>query len=71
MFMLWCCADADMLASGNAYRLSNTGEGLRWLLMADAPCHSYVLLHACVSLPVCAPVNARHSNMQQMCSELN
>jgi hypothetical protein len=25
MFMLWCCADADMLASGNAYRLSNTG----------------------------------------------
>jgi hypothetical protein len=28
MFMLWCCADADMLASGNAYRLSNTGQGL-------------------------------------------
>jgi hypothetical protein len=32
MFMLWCCADADMLASGNAYRLSNTGAGLLFMI---------------------------------------
>ena len=70
MFMLWCCADADMLASGNAYRLSNTGGGLHMLLRADALCYSRVLLHACVSLPACATVNARHPHSQQMCSGL-
>lgn len=25
MFQLWCLADGDLLAEGNAYRLSNTG----------------------------------------------
>jgi hypothetical protein len=29
MFRLWCVAEGDLLAEGNRYRLSNTGQGLQ------------------------------------------
>lgn len=37
MFRLWYLAESDLLREGNAYRLTNTGQGLNRVQQACPP----------------------------------